>query len=186
MGRQARQNRRAVIKSLKSSSARTRTSPQSDPQQYRLYKMEREEIGARNYARLSVAECRRVSRSVCRTYAVPQARIRRKLIPGGWAAEWIKRVGTRYSTITLNPHKGTSTDLLTILHELAHHIHFYLANHPSQHQDHGPQFMACYISILDTVRFLPRDAMAVVCKRAGLKYHLPGPSIASLKKVLNQ
>lgn len=173
-----------VLKAIKAASARASDGPKSDPQQLRLYAMEREEIGARDYARLSFAECERVIRSVCRAYGVPRPRlIKRKM---SYAAQWWKQPGNRYSEIVLSTAKRTSHDLLTILHELGHHIHFYLANLPQEDEDHGPEFMACYLSILDTVRFLPRDAMATICERRGLRYFLPGKSIASLQKVLNQ
>jgi len=145
-----------------------------DPQQFALYRMEREEIGARDYARLTFPACKRLSRSVCRAYGVPQARLRKRVM-GRWAAEWYDGV------ITLNPKKGTATDLLTILHELAHHIHWHLTGPEyNKHQDHGKEFMACYLSILDTCRCVPYDAMITICKRRKLKYISPGPSLRTL------
>lgn len=151
----------------------------ADPQQFLLYRMEREEIGARDYARLTFAECKRVSRSVCRAYAVPQVRLRKKVM-GRWAAEYESP-----GLITLNPKKGTATDLLTILHELAHHIHYHLWNGETVHQDHGQEFMACYLSVMDTVRLIPYDAMARVCRRRGIRYKIPGASVATLKAAIN-
>lgn len=172
------------LKTVKTPAAGTLVGPKSDPQQLRLYAMEREEIGARDYARLTFAECGRVIRSVCRAYGIPRPRLfRRKL---RHAAEWWKPPGQRYSQIILSTAISTSHDLLTILHELAHHVHFYLADQPEEDEDHGPEFMACYISIFDTVRFLPKDALATVCDRRGLRYFLPGPTVDSLRRVLNQ
>jgi hypothetical protein len=149
-----------------------------DPQQFLLYRMEREEIGCRAYARLSLTKARLVARSVCRTYGVPQARIIVKKA-GRWAAIWDNGL------ITLNPDNGAATDLLTILHELAHHIHYYLGHDwGSEDAAHGPEFMACYLSILDTVRLIPYDAMATICRRRKLKFLIPGPSVTSLRQVL--
>lgn len=146
-----------------------------DPQQFRVYRMEREDIGARDYCRLTWKECARVARSVCRAYGVSHVRLRHKVM-GRWAAEWDGGI------INLNPKKSTATDLLTILHELAHHVHWHFADGEyNEHQDHGAEFMACYLSILDTVRLIPRDAMATICERRGLKYVNPGPSVKSLK-----
>lgn len=172
------------LKVVQASSGRSSVGSKSDPQQLRLYAMEREEIGARDYARLPFAECARVIRSVCRAYGVPRPRLLRRKLKH--AAEWWKAPGKRYSEIVLSTARHNSQDLLTVLHELAHHIHFYLADQPAEDEDHGPEFLACYLSILDTVRFLPRDAMAVICKRRGLRFYLPGPTVASLRKVLNQ
>lgn len=150
-----------------------------DPQQFLLYRMEREEIGARDYARLTFKECKRIARSVCRAYGVPQARLTRRVM-GRWAAEWDNGV------ITLNPKKGTATDLLTILHELAHHVHAYLGEDTTAQEAHGPEFMACYLSILDTVRMIPYDAMATICRRRKLRFYMPGPNIKTLKAALDR
>jgi putative metallohydrolase (TIGR04338 family) len=153
-----------------------------DPQQFLFYRLEREEIGARNYARLSFATCKLVARSVCRQYGVPQVRVRRKKM-GKWAAEYDPNPTPK--VITLNPVRGTSTDLLTILHELAHHIHQTLAPNEAEGQEiHGPQFVACYMSVLDTVRLIPRDAMAIVLQRRGIRYINPGPTVQSLRAAL--
>ena len=153
----------------------------ADPQQFPLYRMEREDIGARDYCRLTWKECARVARSVCRAYGVPQIRLRRRVM-GRWAAEYEDGV------ISLNPMKGAATDLLTLLHELAHHIHWHLADASSydEHQDHGREFLACYLSVLDTVRLIPYDAMMTICDRRGLRYVSPGPSVKSLKAAIRK
>jgi len=155
---------------------------QKDPQQFPFYRLEREEIGARDYARLTFKEVLRVSRSVCRAYGVPQVKVTRRVM-GRWAAEY--SAGEGAGIITLNPKKGTATDLLTILHELAHHLHYHLSDAGyNEHQDHGPHFLACYMSILDTVRLIPYDAMATILKRRHLNYLLPGSTVKSLKRAL--
>lgn len=150
----------------------------SDPQQYRLYRMERADIGARTYARLTFRMCQVVARSVCKAYGVQQVKVVREPL-GRWAAEW------HTDTIRLNPGKGTATDLVTILHELAHHVHYHIAADASSHQDHGPEFMAAYLSIFDTVRFLPRRALMAVCDWRKIDYIDPGPSIKSLRRALD-
>jgi hypothetical protein len=123
-------------------------------------------------------KCKAIARSVCRIYGVPQARLYRRPL-GKWAAMWYE------GDILLNRDKSTSTDLNTILHELSHHLHWHLSgSNYNKHEDHGPQFMACYMSIMDTVRVLPRDAFAVICERRGLRYNPPGPSVISLRKVI--
>ena len=159
---------------------RAPVGPNADPQQLRFYALEREEIGARDYARLTIAKCKQVARSVCRAYHVPQAQVSRAVLER-WAAEWTPRRG-----IYLSKSIGTATDLLTILHELAHHVHYWStpAKAYNTHQDHGPEFVACYLSILEHVRLMPRDALATVLERRGLKYLMPGPSPTTLRKVL--
>lgn len=150
-----------------------------DPQQFILYRVEREEIGCRDYARLTLEKAKQISRSVCRTYGMPQAKLRRRVM-GRWAAEWDD------GTIWLNPKKGTASDLLTLLHELAHHLHYHLWDGFAKQEDHGPEFMACYMSIMDTVRLIPYDAMGLICRRRGLRYFSPGPSLKSLRRAVRQ
>lgn len=152
----------------------------TDPQQFRFYRMEREEIGARDYARMTFKACGKVARSVCRAYSIPQATLKKRVM-GTWAAEY----DYVDESITLNPKKGTATDLLTILHELAHHVHYHMGGSKYEdHANHGKEFVACYISVLDTVRLIPSDAMAVICKRRRIAYIPPGPSIRSLKRAI--
>lgn len=139
--------------------------------------METEAVGARHYAKLTRKKIRQLARSVCREYGVPQAEIRFKYL-GRWAAEWDTGV------ITLNPKKGTSFDLITLTHELAHHLHYFIGD--EGHEAHGPQFMACHMSILDTVRAVPVAAMRVVCEKYGVRYADPGEknSLRALRRAV--
>lgn len=154
-----------------------RRSPKSDPQQYRVYRMENEAIGAREFMRMSRPAIRQLVRSVCRNYRVPQAKVVWCDL-GKWAAEWDNGV------IKLNTKKGTASDLLTVTHELAHHLHWHLAGH-DEHEAHGPEFMACHMSILDTVRAVPVVGMRAVCAKWKIRYHDPGTanSLARLKRI---
>lgn len=152
-------------------------SPKSDPQQYRVYRMENEAIGARQYQRLPREEIRKLATAVCRNYRVPVA----ELIWGDlgkWAAEWNPPGATqRAGWIVLNTKKDTARDLLTITHELAHHLHFWLADDGAVDQEaHGPQFMACHISILDTCRMIPVVGMRAICDAWKVRYADPGTS----------
>lgn len=153
-------------------------SPKSDPQQYRVYRMENEAIGARSYMKMTKAAIAALARSVCRNYRVPVVRLVWKDL-GKWAAQWIEGA----NTIELNTKKGTSKDILTITHELAHHIHHHLAaGMDVNHEDHGPEFMACHISVLDTLRVVPVVGMRAICDVYKVKFHDPGTT-SSLKKL---
>lgn len=143
-------------------------SPKSDPQQYRVYRMENEAIGARSYQSLRRADLGRFVRAVCREYRLPSVKLRYENL-GRWAAEW------RSPNIIVLGIKTTSRDLLTIAHELAHHLHGALAEGLTQ-EDHGPQFMACYLSILDTARIIPVVGMRAICAQYKIRYIDPGLS----------
>lgn len=150
-----------------------RRSPRSDPQQFRVYRMETEAIGARSYLRISRTQLEKFCRNVCRTYKMPQVVIRYKDL-GRWAAEWA------CPNILTFGRKTISCDLLTAAHELAHYLHFHI--YPTNDQEpHGPQFMGCYMSILDTMRFIPVRAMRVVCDAYKVKYADPGTGSSYLK-----
>lgn len=153
-------------------------SPRNDPQQYRVYRMENEAIGARSYMKMTKAAIAALARSVCRNYGVPQVKLVWKDL-GKWAAQWVEGA----NTIELNVKKGTSQDILTITHELAHHIHHHLAaGADKMHEDHGAEFMACHMSILDTCRVVPVVGMRAICEQYGIRFHDPGTS-SSLKRL---
>lgn len=150
--------------------------PKSDPQQYRVYRMENEAIGGRHYCQLQDLEIVSMSKSVCEAYSVPQAKIEWVSL-GKWAAEW------QDGTIRLNRHKATARSVLTILHELAHHVHGALGGAVAELQEnHGPEFMACYMSILDTARIIPVVGMRAICGAYKVRYADPGTA-SSLKKL---
>lgn len=155
-------------------------SPKSDPQQYRLYRMESEAIGARHYLRISRETVVRFIRNACRTYGVPQLTLRfenhRK-----WAAYFLA------PSLIVFSRKTTARDLLTAAHEFAHYLHYVVAKEKSEeHQTHGPEFMACYLSVLDTIRFIPMQAMALLCDERLIQYLRPkeGMGVDQLRKLI--
>ena len=156
-------------------------SPKSDPQQYRVYRMENEAIGARSYHKLTKAMQRTLVASVCKNYGVPAAKLVWRDL-GRWAAEWVQP-----NTIRLNVFKGTSRDVLTLTHELAHHVHHWLSKGADETQQaHGPEFMACHMSILDTCRVIPVIGMRAICAAWKIRYADPGTtnSLAKLKRIV--
>lgn len=145
-------------------------SPASDPQQYRVYRMESEAIGARNYMQLTRAALERFVRAACRTYGMPKIRIEylnhRKWAAQAWGNERIQFANKR-----------TSRDLITVAHELAHCLHSHIKPDAElTQQDHGPEFLGCYMSILDVCRIVPVYAMRTICDRYKLRYVDPGLS----------
>ena len=154
-------------------------SPKSDPQQYRLYRMENEAIGGRHYCQLQDLEIISLIRSVCAEYQVPQAKVEWADL-GRWAAEW------QGGKIRLNRHKVTARSVLAVLHESAHHIHGALAGELAlSHESHGPEFVACYMSVLDTARIIPVVGMRAICDGWGIRYIDPGTrqSLVRLKRI---
>jgi len=165
-----------------------RRSPKSDPQQYRVYRMENEAIGSRHYRRLSRRGISALIRGVCRNYGVPMPRVVWKDL-GRWAAEWSAKADTRKRTISFSTRKKMSRDVITVTHELAHHLHYELAGQEADTQEnHGPQFMACHMSILDTCRIIPIVGMRAICDTWNIRYLDPGTtrSLAKLKRVITR
>lgn len=154
-------------------------SPKSDPQRSRVYRMENEAIGGRHYCQLSDLEIMARARDVCELYGVPQAKVSWSDL-GRWAAEW------KGGDIRLNRNKVTSRSILTILHELAHHVHWGLGGEAStQQENHGPEFMGCYMSILDTSRIIPVVGMRAICESYRVEYRDPGTrgSLPRLRRI---
>lgn len=140
-------------------------SPKSDPQRNLVYRMESESIGGRQYLTLTMPKIRSLLRNLSRTYHIAPVKVRFNDMTA-WAADWQPP-----GLITFGK-KTTSRDLLTALHEFAHHLHYVIE--PSDvHAGHGPEFMCCYMSVLDTVRFIPIEAMAAVCDRYKIRYIRP-------------
>lgn len=139
--------------------------------------MEVEAIGARRYMRLPRNVIRQLVASISRNYHIPPPALVWENL-GRWAAEWRPD-----GSIAFNTHKGNARDFLTVTHEMAHHLHFHLAGERGNSQEgHGPQFMACHMSILDTCRMIPVIAMRAICAAYKIRYKDPGTT-NSLKQL---
>lgn len=157
-------------------------APRTDPQRNRLYRLELECLGARGYVTLTQSRIRQFARSICRQYGVPQVPVTFDDL-GVWGGEWCPDKG-----ITISRRKSNSRDLITIAHELAHHVHDHFEPADQLQAPHGPQFMACYMSILDTARIIPVRAMKVICDQYRVRYHDPGErnSLSALQRAVAQ
>lgn len=142
-------------------------SPRRDPQQYRFYRMESESIGARGYVVLTQTAIRKLIRSLCHKYNTKQAGVIFEDI-GPWSGEWRSE-----GVIALNPGRSRARDLITVTHEFVHHLHEHIAP-GNDHQNHGPQFVACYMSVLDTARIVPVVGMRAILDSYKIKYNDPG------------
>lgn len=155
-------------------------SPVSDPQRNLLYRMEYEALGARGYEGLTRADVRQFARGTCRSLGVPQAVIRFSDI-GAWSGEYGEGV------VTLNHKRKGALCLLTIAHELGHHVHCALAPE-NDHEPHGPQFLAAYMAVLDNGRVLPVVGMRAILDFYKLRYHDPGTknNLTALKRAVTR
>lgn len=144
-------------------------SPKSDPQQYRLYRMENEAIGARGYHTLTRPLIHALARSVCKNYRVPMVALKWKNLKRT-VAQWISP-----GVIELSTKKLIANDMLTVTHELAHHVHHWLSKGADKtQQNHGPEFMAVHMSILDTCRVIPVVGMRAICATWKISFYDPG------------
>lgn len=157
-------------------------SPKSDPQRGLIYRMENEALGATCYASLTRAAVGRLIRSLCRNYKTTPVSVRYADLGHSHGAEW-----EAPNIITLNVSSKISRDLLTVTHEFAHHLHENIAP-ANTHEVHGPEFMACHVSVLDRVRYIPVVGMRAVLKSYGIRFHDPGSrqSLATLRKAVLQ
>lgn len=158
-------------------------SSKKDPQQYLLYRMERECFDGICRAQLTLAQIQTFAKAVCRNYGVPGVNFRLKDI-GRWTGMcWTD------GNIDLNPKKNKSRTLITVAHELAHHLHNWLVPELiAKQQNHGPEFLACYMSLLDTSRIVPLAGTRAIMQSYKLRYIDPGDgcSLSMLKQRISQ
>jgi hypothetical protein len=155
-----------------------RRSPANDPQQYLVYRMESEALGARGYGKVTREVMRQFAKGTCRSFRVPRVEVQFKDI-GNWSGDYGEDL------IRINPKRPGSQCLLTIAHELGHHVHECLAP-GNDHEVHGPQFMAAYMAVLDNARVLPVVGMRAICDHYGIRYNDPGTtnSIRALRRAV--
>lgn len=137
-------------------------APRSDPQRERVYKMEADTIGGCAWNALPPKLIRQMIKALSVHYGTGPLHVRFKKLKH--AGEWNEPNELVFST-----YKGVKTSANIICHEFAHFLHWTLAS-GAGHQGHGPEFMACYLSVLDTARLIPMAAMKTVCDRFRVKY----------------
>lgn len=159
-------------------------SLKSDPQQYLLYRMEQECFGGMWRGRMTLKAIRSLSDSICKNYGVEKAKVSFKEL-GKWAGQCLST-----GAIEINPNKRAALSMICILHELAHHIHNQLVPFEVlvKQEFHGPEFLACYMSVLDTTRVIPLAGMRAILKGYDLMYIDPGDdcSVSVLKERISQ
>lgn len=159
-------------------------SSRKDPQQYLLYRMEQECFGGMWRGKMTLKAIRALANSVCKNYRVSPVKVKFKDL-GRWAGQcWL------HAQIDINPNKRAALSVLCIIHEIAHHVHNQLVPDEIlfQQEPHGPEFLACYMSIMDTTRIVPITGMRAILKSYKLRYIDPGDgnSLATLTKRISK
>lgn len=139
----------------------TRRSPKHDPQQHKLYRLERTIVGMALHTSTDANYLQQLSATLCGLYHVHPPRIRRsaKQFEGD-------HIFARYiwedQTIWLNP-AFHGSNLSVMLHELAHHIADNL--HGPEEEAHGPKFCAIYMYLQSKARLLPMYVFRVMAAK---------------------
>jgi hypothetical protein len=147
----------------------------ADPNKQAVYRMEKREFaGVWLHVKQPMKYLQRRANAVCRLYEVPTVRLRVGRVEGGCAeydsVDRLIRIDDR--------HKVTARNLLTVAHELAHHIVW--ERHGNRAQDHGPMFVLVYGQVLSSLRLCPFAGWRAACKRHGVKMAAWRPHAASL------
>jgi len=146
---------------------KVKRSPKSDPQQYRLYRMESENLGCCGMVSMKLPQLRKMARAICRRFGMRRTKVSFKHL-NGWAAMWYEP-----NFIHLDPKKNGARGPMVLAHEMAHQLHYEIAGEMNQ-QGHGAEFLGCYMAILDAMRMIPVDAMKALAERYKLRYVDPG------------
>lgn len=120
----------------------------TDPQQTRVYQMENEFLGWSYWSRSTREQLDTFTARVCKYYKVhpPRLVVTSKGCNGHYGD---------YGQDTIYLYRGRGENVAVLLHELAHYLvdEFY----GESVQDHGPEFCAIYMHLLDKYEFLPHQ-----------------------------
>ena len=124
-----------------------------------LKELEHTGFGAHDHHVMRVARLRKHAMEMCRQYKVPQVRLIVRTPPGGGVAVYYETD----RTIWLGPKRGKN--LLTLAHEMAHHV--VAMRHPRA-RDHGPTWMRYYADMVDDLKLMPRRAFLAAAREYGV------------------
>lgn len=120
--------------------------------------MERAELSGHCRGVTTLRFMQRAMREACDIYQIP--------VPSVMCGT--RALGGLYCPVThrifLHPECGHN--LLTLAHELAHHV--VVLSFPRS-TDHGPVWVRTYAELLDLLRLVPIAGMRAICRRHGVK-----------------
>ncbi len=135
--------------------AKYRKPVDSDPQRYLVYTMERLICGSAIHTHCDREHLEAILKNACRVYKVK--------VPKLTIFHSKERVFGRSHDDEIRLNASFHGDnVSTLLHELAHYIHWQDPDCEKQH-DHGPEFMSIYADLLDRYRLMPYCAFMTLC-----------------------
>lgn len=135
----------------------------TDPQAERVYLMERSIIGWNVQTQHSLEYLESVVRNACRTWKVPEVKLRVSSSPRLLYGECDDE------SIWLNSNPDTiGNNLGVLVHELAHWITDKV--YGDELPGHGPEFVTVYGQLLNDYNMFPSDCWKILCDRHGVEY----------------
>jgi hypothetical protein len=125
-----------------------------DPQAKRVYEMEWTCLEGHVNTNTPLHMLRKVARNLCKEHGVPYVRIFVRSFDHECDAMY-----TEPGIIKLDPTRGKN--LLTLAHELAHHI---CSIKNPRAQPHGATWVKIYAGLLSELRLVPIAGMKAICK----------------------
>ena len=140
-----------------------------DPETKRLYKMEGTFMTGNMTGKLSLAKCQEIADKVCRRWRVPPVKVRFRK-----HRYWYGEYFCMSDVMNLYDHEdrqrpGHGRNMVTLLHELAHHIDDWKVDCRPSSPSHGPSFAAIAMELYDHYKVLPADAFKLLAKRFKVK-----------------
>lgn len=131
--------------------------PKADPQQADVYWLEAEFNGWWRMVRSTRSDLLDLTTAVCKYYGVDEPKVTLSRKEAKHDGDYL------HSEITLYKH-GQNPGVL--IHELAHHITDWLY---LDVENHGPEFVAIYMHLLDKWCFLPNEEFRRLAKKYKVK-----------------
>jgi hypothetical protein len=139
-----------------------------DPQMMNVYRMERLLMGAVVSHVAPLAHLQGVANWICRKWGVKPPTIATEFMTGRES----RTFGLTYKDKLILNKAWHGCNMIVMLHELAHHIHFRF-DPDCEQEAHGPEWAAIYGTLLDMTNTLPFYCFEVMCDKWGV---LIGPN----------
>ena len=141
-------------------------APKSDPQREKVYDLQAEFAGAWGVDRGSRATLQTYLAKVARYYRLNPPSLVISDRPTTYAGEYAAAEWDRAGERIILFRKGHGDNFQCLLHEFAHYV---IDQYYDGAEDHGPEWVAVYMHLLDKYSILPHECFRLLAKKYRVK-----------------